>query len=684
MSEPRWKTRISQAFWCHPNEDRIDEAFRPAEDPLRSNESLCWFDRLFYGGIHIPSGTGRPLTFLLTGPPGTGKSTLAMELAYRLAQARPPEGGCGNGLSSLYVATEMSVAQAYEKATSFGWEHTQIFRAYPDVPPEMKGEQSPIEGQGCVLLLASESEQNAQVPTPITPLAALARFVLEELAPHIIAQFANECGAPANASYAELLKRLAQCGRAPLGRLFRRSGDSDDSQPQMCADLLIIDSLNALPAENREKAFEQFLANTHDRARVVIFVLDSDPEAGEHKFWEYVCDNVIRMDCKERLGYYLRSMEIVKARYQQNVHGKQLVRLCPDGHGTDIPPQRQHPYRREGGIFIYPTIHYHLSRYKRYGKVPQTRSPVSKTDDLICRRQDGTVCGMLLPQGRCTAFLGSRGGHKSHIGYIQLLDRLVYREDDYRGTGTCPEDRNPCRNRNIKEGAIVVSLRDDEDMTRNTMERILSCEFGLRDGEAKDKLGALQRDGRLDIVYFHPGYITPEEFFHRVYMSVLRMKAMGHQAQRVTLLFNSLDQLSARFPLCADQNIFVPGIIDSLSGEGVTSMFVAVDEPGQPAEQYGLLPMADLVLSFRPRIFTEDQYRNIVQRGLGGEIDVPSGDHEAIVLQVLRFAGGRMAGHRGLLEIVEEHELSPYRGPGLHYVSIQRGEDYGQPLQLGK
>ena len=43
---------------------------------------------------------------------------------------------------------------------------------------------------------------------------------------------------------------------------------------------------------------------------------------------------------------------------------------------------------------------------------------------------------------------------------------------------------------------------------------------------------------------------------------------------------------------------FIPGIIASLSGEDITSMFIAVDEKGQPEEQYGLIPMADLVLSF--------------------------------------------------------------------------------------
>jgi hypothetical protein len=219
--------------------------------------------------------------------------------------------------------------------------------------------------------------------------------------------------------------------------------------------------------------------------------------------------------------------------------------------------------------------------------------------------------------------------------------------------------------------------------------KILAREFGFGAGRAKSTLRWLEDAGHLDILYFHPGYITPEEFFHRIYMSVLRLRDGGSGLSKITLLFNSLDQLKARFPLCASQDIFVPGIIDSLSAEGVTSIFVAVEEPGQPAEQYGLLPMADLVLSFRPYLFTGGQYWRIVERGLGrevkqGECGVGNhGLHEAVVLQVLRFAGGRMAGHRGLLEMVEECNGTPYSGLGLHYVPIQRGHDYGEPLPFG-
>ena len=146
-----------------------------------------------------------------------------------------------------------------------------------------------------------------------------------------------------------------------------------------------------------------------------------------------------------------------------------------------------------------------------------------------------------------------------------------------------------------------------------------------RDGErsdspekrANDLLDKLERENRFEVLYYHPGYITPEEFFHRMFLSVQRLKQHGGSQgseRKLTVLFNSLDQLSARFPLCARQEIFIPGIVECLTCEGVTSIFIAVDEKGQPLEQYGLLPMADLIISFTPQQFRFEDYASHMEQ----------------------------------------------------------------------
>lgn len=84
-----------------------------------------------------------------------------------------------------------------------------------------------------------------------------------------------------------------------------------------------------------------------------------------------------------------------------------------DEHWEDKVRQ-DHPYRTEGGIFIYPSIHYYLSLYKRRGPTANVRYAETRP------RLDG-VLKEGFPEGRCTAFIGTRGGHKSHFGYLHLL-----------------------------------------------------------------------------------------------------------------------------------------------------------------------------------------------------------------------------------------------------------------------
>lgn len=248
-----------------------------------------------------------------------------------------------------------------------------------------------------------------------------------------------------------------------------------------------------------------------------------------------------------------------------------------------------------------------------------------------------------------------------------------------------------------------MSLRDDEGITRRTLERVLDDQWELEqlkldhmgksrkkkskkrtssDSEPKGRgiLSNLEDSGRLEISYFPPGYITPEEFFHRVLLSVSRLKA-GDQHSHVSLLFNSIDQLSSRFPLCAKEDIFVPGLIQMLSAEGVTSFFVAAHEPhqkDQTSEYHGLLSMAELILEFERDEFDRDHYLACVEKtqspketNLALASQKLSPLREAVRLRVARFAGGEPAGSSGILELIDS--ASPLfdlfgKKEGLHFV----------------
>ncbi len=451
----------------------------------------------------------------------------------------------------------------------------------------------------------------------------------------------------------------------------------------------------------------------------MIFLLDSDRNSSQPKFWEYICDSVIRIDSELQSNYFIRTIEIEKIRYNDHVQGKQILKIQPglkDGKNNPIPAH-SHPYRNEGGIFVYPSIHYYLSYYKKHlselnkdeDKDKDKSGPtyVKLYPDTLNQLISGKQVG-LIPEGRCTAFIGKRGGHKSHLGYLFQLHQMI------------------CN----LESSLVISLRDDETMTRSAMKKILSQEESLINKAYLQKLDGLDRadafdeaskaskpnlihaekiinwfekNGRLEILYYHPGYITPEEFCHRMFMSIHHIQHDGRKGNvikdkkccklpkegnwdKLTVMFNSLDQLTSRFPLCTIQDIFVPGLIDILNGEKITSIFVAVNSIDQPLDQFGLLPMADLILSFN----TNDEhplneYYSRLLKSLKPADYQPSKydenmkkkntKYEFVEVEIERFAGGEKAGSKGTLELInsEEHVLYPLYGKtGLFFNQIYK------------
>jgi len=201
-----------------------------------------------------------------------------------------------------------------------------------------------------------------------------------------------------------------------------------------------------------------------------------------------------------------------------------------------------------------------------------------------------------------------------------------------------------------------------------------------------------EESGHLEIMYFPPGNITPEEFFHRVLLSVQRLKQSADHSH-VTLLFNSLDQLSSRFPLCARQGIFILGIIQMLTAEGVSSFFVAAREPEQETgEYYGVEAMAELILNFKRETCSKDDYVAYAAEHLDylrSESKTKQGwrqskvkqskaklqdERGVVVTEVVRFAGGQAAGAKGILELIDARDpLCPLYGdrPGLHFLPIR-------------
>ena len=643
----RYKTGISQAYWCDTS-NKIAE-FQPARIAFDTSDMqpLSWFDKLFEDGILLPRGTGEvlhPLTMLVSGPPGCGKTTLISELCYRLAVN---EEGNEKPLSTLYISTDAETGRMIHNAIDLGWDKAKdYFIPFdPDENPKLRqGLKSMIGVWGQDKFLNSIEKKDRLSAMIEAAVNSLDQWVLK-------------------AKTTDYMTRLRyKIINQPIENAS--GGGVTVYDEKYIPDILVVDSLNILNPEGQMKFFQSFIKSCK-ATKLVIFVLNTGTENQEHKLWEYFTDIVVQLDYEYIHDYYVRTIEVVKARFQSHSWGKHQLKIYANPKKITKPREsdikgikeynttmmRAHPYRPSGGVFIFPSIHSYLSIYKR-----KTASEIPSRDATYPTKLNEIF---QIPKGKCTAFIGERGGHKSHLAYLHLLYRLL---------------------KHGGESGLIVSLREDEGTTKETLAGIAENEFDC----TREHLDFLEKDNHLEILYFPPGYITPEEFFHRIFISVHRLK---RQNSPLTVMFNSLDQISARFPLCAKQEIFIPGIIQTLSGEGATSICIAVDEPGQPVQQYGLLPMADLIVSFSLRRFSAQNYYNHLSKSWQTEFvkdtsleqkfiklqesanSNPALQHEAVVLQVIRFSGGERAGKRGILELVKQDELDkfPYSKAGLRF-----------------
>ena len=586
MSEAqRLVTGVSRAFWCDP---QSSYAFVNAHFPNVSRgdaqAGTCWFDELFEGGIVLPKraeGDRRGLSILISGAPGTCKSTLATEICYRAAIGV-------HKLTSVYVTTEAHKPWMIDNAKSYGWKEAH-----------------------------SVFDQNLVEVVPITDPKGFVEWAESD--------------------------RHSGAGEGDWRDSLNKVFPSPFRKRPVPPDILVVDSLNSLSIPLRDA--QMHVSSMVNRGpRIVILVLNAMEGDPASQAWEFGADVHVRLYQEYPKGYLVRTVKIEKARYQVHVWGRHQMKVYePTSPRNDVARARAHPYREEGGIFVFPSIHYILSRYK-------TKSPTKGAPAIATPLPNLTkTLGNGLPQGRCTALVGGRGTHKSHLGYAQIL----YPFEAWLKSTSSETPRT---------SALVVSLRDDEGTTRETMAAILNPGDRLA---GLQKLQRLQKQDLLEITYFPPGFITPEEFFHRLMLSVNRLKSSGRS---LTVLFNSVDQLQSRFPLCVDNPIFLPGVIQMLSAEDATSIFVSAHEESISPDHYGLMSNAELIVSFKREPMLKAAYAKEIESVLdkraksrfkGLLIGLPE-SVSTVKLSVDRFAGGQPAGANGILELVTAG--SPLRG----------------------
>ncbi len=539
-------------------------------------------DHLLDGGILIPpdlrmpdeGGRGnvsRPLLVLIAGPPGSGKSTLALEICYRAKLARQGEVAPSHGkerwaagdqsafYASLESPSDRIIANARE---GFGWDSEgTIFERFQD------SERDPVEK--CVVVLGNDRISEGVVRDNATTVSAA----------------------------------------TVLGQLKREAN-------ARCPGIVAIDGINILNDDQQEGLLAQicqkFLESKDGKLGpfLLIVVLDSPPKGNRRTRWEFMADLVISLDSNYERDYYLRTIEISKARYQSHALGRQRVKIR-GAHGSrlagplmeaiDVRPKPQHEEGRyQGGLSIFPSVHRALSQFKRIADTKEDHqatgymtTPYENLDGIIApaARDRGERGG--LPLGKCTAFLGGRGSLKSHIAYHIALRQAVE-----------------------MHSVTIVSLRDDIFALEDTLKQIAKTEE--IDASWKEK---------MRFVYFWPGYISPEQFYHTISGEILG------QDKPDFVVIGGLDRIEGRFPLCSREPIFVPALVSLLNLSEITSLVTSAQSDthrrsGDASVGPALLPMADLVLGFEAQPSSRE--------------DSASRDRQRVRIQALRVPRGEI------------------------------------------
>jgi DNA polymerase III delta prime subunit len=224
------------------------------------------------GGLEIPDvvveswiddpSNCSPIILLISGPAGTGKTTLAMELVYRLSSqgiTDPTNTRENHKFPSVYISSESPGQLLIEsKVPGLGWKPNRFQLAGI---PEENGDAADNCGKVHIVGRDAEHFQNAQNP------AAFFQQIL------------NYC------SYRNLVSTIGS-----------RSG------------IVVLDSLNVLDPDERGN-FYLDLVNRLRGPFLMVVVLDSAPGDTGDPFWSFAADTIIRLTQVERedprVGTYL-------------------------------------------------------------------------------------------------------------------------------------------------------------------------------------------------------------------------------------------------------------------------------------------------------------------------------------------------------------------------------------------
>lgn len=538
------------------------------------------FDKLLRQGFVLPHDPDCGLVVLVKGEPGTGKSTFALQILSMLGDAAAANGAKPRRYYFSVEQTEIDLR--FKLAGMLVWEALNQSWQYHDDGKLVCTTRALLNRLKTKWGLVAEFPSIKQLSVEFPPSSGKQEEALRRELNGITQIVCKSLPKPPKTPLVQFNwpprdredAIIPHWDRASLALEMLNElmkGEGQKPRERLERPFVVVDGLSVLPPVEQDViSLSAIVERLRRESQIGILVFE--PSGQDMGWLDHQVDMVIELSerwIEKPISYLIHEMWIRKARYQDAALGRHQFKI------------------RGSGLEIFPSIHFQVQMHHYMhrewhrslrpvdldsGNAAGTDMP-TKAPGVDATLKNASLLEQILGRvdtNDSVMLLGPRGSFKTQLS----LDFL------FRGTWGCPCDRNG----NGVEDGLLIALIDNAEQIHDKLQCPMS---GCKE---------CQNRHPKHIFAFHqrPGCITPAEFFLFIRNRIEdHQKKAGRNEKINRVVFWDLTQMDYRFPLFAEDPMFLPAMIDYFKNEKIKSLFMGA---GNARYTHAASAMADNVV----------------------------------------------------------------------------------------